>query len=55
MNGLKKIEENIFSENSLVKILLFGDPKKTLIGNCHVLNASINFILRSEKFKSSIM
>ena len=29
MNGLKKIDENILrlSENSLVKLLIFGDPK----------------------------
>ena len=43
MNGLKKIDENILKlpENSLVKLLLFGDPKYNLIDNCHILNASI--------------
>ena len=43
MNGLKKIDENILrlSENSLVKLLLFGDPKYNLIGDCYILNASI--------------
>ena len=57
MNGLKKIDENILrlSENSLVRLLLFGDQKYNLIDNCHILNASINFVLRSERFKGSIM
>ena len=57
MNGLKKIDENILrlSENSLVRLLLFGDQKYNLIDNCHILNATINFVLRSERFKGSIM
>ena len=56
MNGLKKIDENILihSGNSVVKLLLFGDPKYKLIDNCHIINASINFVLRSENFKGSI-
>ena len=56
MNDLKKIYENILrlSENSFVKLLLFGDPKYNLINNCHILNASINFVLRSERFKGSV-
>ena len=57
MNRLKINDENILrlSENSLVKLLLFGDPKYNLINNCHIINASINFVLRSERFKGSIM
>ena len=57
MNDLKKVDENILrlSENSLVQLLLFGDAKYSLIDNCHILNASINFVLRSERFKGSIM
>ena len=49
MNRLKKIDENILrlSENSLVKLPFFGDPKYNLIDNCHTLNAAINFVLRS--------
>ena len=57
MNGLNKIDENILriSENSLVKLLLFGDPKYKFIDNFHILNALINFVLRLERFKGSII
>ena len=57
MNELKIIDENILiiSENSLVQLLLFGDPKYNLIDNCQTLNASINFTLKSERFKGSIV
>ena len=57
MNGLKKLDKNILrlSENSLVKLLLLGDLKYNHIENCHILNASINFVLRSERFKGSTM
>ena len=57
MNDLKIIDENILrlSENSLVQLLFFGDPKYNHIGNCQILNASINLMLKSERFKGSIM
>ena len=57
MNDLKIIDENILrlSENSLVQLLLFGDPKYSYIDNCQILNTSINFILKSERFKGSII
>ena len=57
MNGLKKIDENVLRlfEHSLVKLLIFGDPKYNLTDNCHTLNALINFVLISERFKGSIM
>ena len=57
INDLKIIDENILrlSENFLVQLLLFGDPKYNLIDNRQILNASINFILKSERFKGSIM
>ena len=57
MNDLKIIDENIsrLPENSLVQLLLFGDPKYNLILKYHILNASISFILKSERFKGSIM
>ena len=53
MNGLKKTDENILgpSENSLVKLPLFGDPKYNLVDNCHILYGYINFILRSKVLK----
>ena len=57
MNDLKLIDENILrlSENSFVQLLLFGDQKYTSVENCQILNASIKFILRSERFKVSLM
>ena len=57
MNDLKIIHENILrpSENSLVQLLLLKYPKYNLIDNCQILNGSINFILKSERFKDSIM
>ena len=58
MNDLKQIDENILrlSENSLVQLLLFGDNiKYSLIENSHIINASISFVLRSERFKGSII
>ena len=57
MNSLKKIDENILrlSENSFVKLLPFGDQKHNLTDKFHILNASINFVLRSERFKGSIV
>ena len=49
MNDLKIIDENIvrLSENYLVQLLLFGDPKCNLIDNCQILNTSANSILKS--------
>ena len=57
MNDLKIIDENILtlSKNSLVQLLVFGDPKYNHIDNCQILNASISFILKLERFKGSIM
>ena len=57
MNDLKIIDEYILrlSESSLVQLLLFGDPKYSHIDNCQILNASINFILKLERFKGSTM
>ena len=57
MNDLKLVDENILrlSENSFVQLLLFGDQKYTSVENCQILNASIKFILRSERFKVSLM
>ena len=57
MNDLKIIDENILrlSETSLVQLLLFDDLKYNLIDNCQILNVSINFTLKSERFEDSIM
>ena len=57
MNDLKMIDDNILrlSEDCLVHLILFGDPKYNLVDNCRILNASISFILRSERFKGSLI
>ena len=57
MNDLKIIDENILrlSETSLVQLLLFDDLKYNLTDNCQILNVSINFTLKSERFEDSIM
>ena len=57
MNNLKMIDDNILrlSEDCLVHLILFGDPKYNLVDNCRILNASISFILRSERFKGSLI
>ena len=55
MNDFKVIDENILrlSESSIVQFLLFSDSKYNLFDNCHILNTSINFVLRSARFKDS--
>ena len=57
MNDLKMIDDNILrlSEDCLAHLILFGDPKYNLFDNCHILNASISFILRFERFKGSLI
>ena len=57
MNDLKIIDENILrlSENSLVQLVLFGDPNDNLIDDYEILNASINYTLKLERFKGSVM
>ena len=57
MNNLRKIDENIprLFENSLVQLLLFVDPKYNLIDNCQILNASLNFKSKLERFNGSVM
>ena len=57
MNELRMIDENILrlSRDCLVNIILFGDPKYNSLDNCRILNASISFILRSKRFKGSLI
>ena len=57
MNCFKKTNEDILklSENPFVKLLLFGDPKYNHIDNCHILNASVNFLLRSGRFLKVVL
>ena len=57
MNNLKMIDENILrlSDDCLTNLILFGDPKYSPVDNSRILNASISFILRSERFKGSLI
>ena len=57
MNNLKMTDENLlrFSDYCLTNLILFGEPKYSPVDNSHILNASISFILRSERFRGSLM
>ena len=55
INDLNIIDENILKIPSFVQFLLSGDPKYNLIHNCQILNASINFMLKSKRFKGFII
>ena len=39
----------------LVQILLFGDPKYSQVDNSHIINASIKFVMDSERFSGSFL
>ena len=57
MNNIKLIDENIINENDsfIVNILLFGSSKYEYHINSKMLNLSIDFILKTERFSSSII
>ena len=57
MNNLKMIDEKILrlSDDCLTNLILFGDPKYSPVDKSRILNASIPFILRSERFKGSLI
>ena len=57
MKNLKLIDENILrlSDDCLTNLILFGGPKYSPVDNSRILNASISFILRSERFKGSLI
>ena len=52
LNDLKLIDDSIpdLSDNLLVNLLLFGDQKFNPTENFHILNTSIDYILKSERF-----
>ena len=56
MSDVKSIDECILSlpSDSLVNVLLFGDPKYNRANNSQILNASIKYILQSERFAVSL-
>ena len=57
ISNLKMIDENLLrlSDDCLTNLILFGDPNYSPDDNRRILNASISFILRSERFKSSLI
>ena len=57
MNNIKLIDKNIINENDsvIVNILLFGSRKYEYHINSKMLNLSIDFILKTERFSSSII
>ena len=57
MNNLKMIDENILrlSDDCLTNLILLGDPKYSPVDNSRILNTSISIILRSERFKGSLI
>ena len=57
MNDLKIIDENLLrlSEKFPSSRTNFADSKYNRINSYHILNASINFVLRSERFNGSII
>ena len=57
MNNIKLIDKNIINENDsvIVNILLFGSSKYEYHINSKMLNLSIDFILKTERFSSSII
>ena len=56
MKGLKEIHQNILnlSHNLLVQVLLYGDVKYSLIDNCRLLNALIEYVFDAEVFKGPL-
>ena len=57
LNKIRSISENILSQSDeiITKILLFGDPKLSNNLNSQILNASIEFILSSERFDNPLI
>ena len=57
MNNIKLIDKNIINENDsvIVNIVLFGSRKYEYHINSKMLNLSIDFILKTERFSSSII
>ena len=57
MNNIRLIDKNIINENDsvIVNILLFGSRKYEYHINSKMLNLSIDFILKTERFSSSII
>ena len=56
MNSVSSVCENFitFTDNVKKDILLYGDPRLDGIRNKLILEATINYIKKSERFSSSI-
>ena len=56
MDNIKSIDKDVINEtdSDLVKILLFGSSKYQYQTNSKILNFSIDFILKTERFSSQL-
>ena len=54
---LQSVDKNILnqSDNVIAELLLYGSSKFKLQQNCSILRSSIKFIIKSERFSSSIV
>ena len=57
LNGIAEIIGNTFyiTNKRLVNSLLFSSPEYTEIGNSHIINASIKYLLDSERFNDPLI
>ena len=56
MDNIKSIDKDVINEtdSDLVKFLLFGSSKYQYQTNSKILNISIHFILKTERFSSQL-
>ena len=56
-NDLRQIDRSIVNlpDEDIIQLLLYGNDKYDSNKNSMILNASIQFILNSERFKGSLM
>ena len=57
LNSIAEIIGNTFNitNECLVNLLLFGSPKYTEIENSHIINATIKYLLDSERFNDPLL
>ena len=57
LNSIAEIIGNTFNitNECLANLLLFGNPKYTEIDNSHIINATIKYLLDSERFYGPLL
>ena len=57
LNSIAEIIVNTFNitNECLVNLLLFGSPEYTEIDNSHIINATIKYLLDSERFIDTLL